>query len=296
MLSILIPVYNFDVRDFIGQLHEQATKSGKEFEILCFDDDSSEESKELNREIASKSNVEYRELPENIGRSKIRNMLADHAKYDNLLFLDCDSKLTDSQFIQKYLLNCNKNSVICGGRIYEPDPPADRERFFRWYYGVHRESIPVRKRKEHPYKSFMTNNFLIPKHIFNKLRFNEELIGYGHEDTLFGQRLKEHRVAIIHIDNPLCHIGLETLGEFLKKTNEAIKNLSFLLNNHVLLSDVKILNYYKAARKLGIIPVIFSIYTRQKKNILMNLSSQSPNLTLFDVYKIGYLISLNRVN
>ena len=296
MLSILIPVYNFDVREFVKELYKQASETESPFEILCYDDGSSSEFKRMNKEVSNLKNTTYKELPENIGRSRIRNLLADNARFEYLLFLDCDSRINHDDFIMKYCINKVSNAVLYGGRSYQKEPPKEKEKFLRWLYGVNRECIPASVRRQNSYKSFMTNNFLIPKHLFNDIRFEESLVGYGHEDTLFGYNLKLKKIPIAHIDNPLMHIGLETAEEFIRKTEEGLKNLSFLANNKLLDNDVRVLNYFNLAKRLGIIGLVLNLYLKQKKNILKNLLSTKPNLTLFDMYKIGFLASLNRIN
>ena len=40
MLSILIPTYNYDVEALVTELHAQSTACGVDFEILCYDDGS----------------------------------------------------------------------------------------------------------------------------------------------------------------------------------------------------------------------------------------------------------------
>ena len=47
MLSILIPIYNFKVVDVVLELKAQAEKLDVPFEILCFDDASSNSTKTL---------------------------------------------------------------------------------------------------------------------------------------------------------------------------------------------------------------------------------------------------------
>ena len=50
--------------------------------------------------------------------------------------------------------------------------------------------------------------------------------GYGHEDTLFAMELKRHGFAVTHIDNPLEHIGIEPVEEFLRKSANGVTNSS----------------------------------------------------------------------
>ena len=40
MLSILIPIYNFDVQELVQKLHQQASLLAIAFEIVCVDDGS----------------------------------------------------------------------------------------------------------------------------------------------------------------------------------------------------------------------------------------------------------------
>src|SRR4030042_2590249 len=87
MLSILIPVYNFNVVRLVGEVHHQALNSGAKFEIIVVDDGSDIHYKEQNRIISKLQDIRYEELSENIGRSRIRNKLAGMAAFPCLLFL-----------------------------------------------------------------------------------------------------------------------------------------------------------------------------------------------------------------
>ncbi len=293
MLSILIPVFNFHISDLVSELYSQAAKCNIPFQILCIDDASASEFKTLNRTVANLPHVKYIELPANIGRSKIRNLLASEAIYEQLLFLDCDSKITDPKFVSRYIDNARKDTVVYGGRNYSAEPPADRDKYLRWLYGVTRETIPVEHRKKHPYKSFMTNNFLIPASVFQSVKFNEELVGYGHEDTLFGNELNKNNVPVLHIDNALCHIGLESPEDFLAKTEQGLRNLCFVISTKQNVGNVKLLDYYKLLNRLKIGVLVKVMWKLFRKKIKANLVSESPGLLLFDLYKLGYLFSLD---
>jgi cellulose synthase/poly-beta-1,6-N-acetylglucosamine synthase-like glycosyltransferase len=59
--------------------------------------------------------VVFKELDRNIGRARIRNRLADMAKYSTLLFMDCDSQVSDDQYINRYIPFFGKDVVVCGG-------------------------------------------------------------------------------------------------------------------------------------------------------------------------------------
>src|SRR5690606_40419937 len=100
MLSILIPVYNYNITSLIKTLHEQCTAAGITYEILCFDDASDKQFKVQNKAVSKLDHVTYRELPQNLGRARIRNELGRAAKYNHLLFLDRKSTRLNSSHVK----------------------------------------------------------------------------------------------------------------------------------------------------------------------------------------------------
>ncbi len=294
MLSILIPIYNFNVVGFVKDLKSQVDACRIKYEIICLDDCSKDDFKKDNESLKSIEHVIYEERAKNVGRSKIRNLLAQKAQFPYLLFLDCDSKTVDKQFIKRYIDSLNPDQITYGGRCYENQAPKSKSEYFRWWYGVNRETILVAQRKSQPYHSFMTNNFLIPKIFFNDIKLDEKLSGYGHEDTLFGLELKKRGIVIQHIENPLCHIGLESFDEFIAKTEEGISNLKKLIDENKMDDSVKLYRYYKLLKKIGVEKKILNYYQKNKDLILQKLQENEPNLRWFDLYKLGYLISLNK--
>ena len=114
MISILIPIYNFAVKELVSELSRQAQELNLDFEILCIDDNSKSKYTELNKNIKKIYGVNYKLNKKNIGRSAIRNLLTKQSKYDYLLFLDCDVKIKDN-FIRKYIKFKDKSDVIVGG-------------------------------------------------------------------------------------------------------------------------------------------------------------------------------------
>jgi glycosyltransferase involved in cell wall biosynthesis len=294
MLSVLIPVFNFDVRNLVREIHEQAIALQIPFEIVCFDDASDQKYVEINNELSALSFIKIINLPKNIGRSAIRNRLAEEAKYDQLLFMDCDSKIMSKDYIKSYIGQLHPEKLIYGGRVYDPQPPSDSKLMLHWVYGSNREVIPVGKRKLQPYKSFQTNNFVIPKKIFISIKLNEALKGYGHEDTLLGNDLESRKIEILHIENPLCHIGLESAEEFLRKTDQGLDNLCYLMQNNMKTDNIKLVLVFKRLRCWGMTGLYYSRYGKRKQDIKNNLLSERPDLRLFDHCKLISLIEKNR--
>jgi glycosyltransferase involved in cell wall biosynthesis len=293
MLSILIPVYNFNIVPLVTELHKQATRAGIPFEIIVLDDCSSTLLRDQNKDVANLAGVRFCELDTNIGRSRIRNRLAEMATYSSLLFMDCDSEVPNGHYIENYIPYCGKEMVVCGGRIYRPEPPDEPEYLLRWYYGISREQIPEMIRSITPYRSFMTNNFLISKTILMQIQFDESIVKYGHEDTLFGLELKKRGVVIKHIKNPLVHIGLEISREFLRKTSEGIKNLLTLLedgkiNQHDV-KDIRLLRVYHFIKKFRLVGIYLFFYGFISNAVMKNLLGSNPSIFAFDLYKLSVI-------
>ncbi|MCH2022836.1 MAG: glycosyltransferase family 2 protein [Saprospiraceae bacterium] len=296
MLSILIPVYNFDIRKLVRQLHQQGLLLDIPFEIICIDDASLKEYTELNTSVKNLEHTSFEVLEKNIGRSKIRNYLATKSKFNWLLFMDCDSLPVNSNYLHNYSKHLNLDRVVYGGRVYKNNAPKDKRMLLHWHYGKQREENNASKRNIRAYRSFMTNNFLITKKTFFDIQFNEELNEYGHEDTFFGLELKKKNISILHLDNPLEHIGLENNSVFIKKSEQAIQNLYLLYQNYGLKKDVKLLNYFITVNKYYFDKLILLLYKITKKQILSNLNSNKPKLKFFDFYKLGYMLELSKKN
>jgi len=296
MISICIPVYNFDVTELTDSLLLQANRIGYPIEILLFDDHSLSYFKKLNAKLSSRKDVSYLEFDFNIGRSKIRNRLADFASGHWLLFLDCDMVIDDPEFLQNYVNTLNKAQVVCGGIKYSKKPFRE-ELILRWKFGVSRECKKSIRRQLAPYNSFMTGNFLITRDTFHSIRFNEDISGYGHEDTVFGLELKRRKVPILHIDNPSLHLGLEPCFDFLQKSEQSVINLSKLMHNAPdlrkdLEKTVRVLRIFKILRFLQLTLILRWVFRVVNPIIRRSLCSRHPSLLMFDLYKLALLAKL----
>lgn len=293
-ISICIPVYNCDITMLVSSLLSCREYYKAEYEIVVIDDASQQQYKEVNRGIQDLDLVKYTELEKNIGRSAIRNLFLEYIKFENLLFLDCDTIILDPRyFINNYLNHFSeKTGVICGGRVYS-SKPNNRKYTLRWKYGMKRESNLANKRAKMPYHSFMTNNFFITKNILENIKFEEKLTGYGHEDSLFGYQLMKNKVFILHIDNPTAHNFDETVDEFLKKTREGIKNLFYIHRQLVPKGEFvkinKLLKAYEQIEKIRTV-TLFRLLSYLVLPILERVFWIGiVPLWLFDSYKLLYL-------
>ena len=100
MLSILIPTYNYETTTLVKELNKQAILEDIEFEIIVGDDKSTDlEIIKNNQEINSIQRCSYYVNIENLGRACNRNELVKKAKFEWILFLDCDVLPKDSNLI-----------------------------------------------------------------------------------------------------------------------------------------------------------------------------------------------------
>ncbi len=293
MISILIPTYHYNVLSLVENLHKQCESAKIEYEILVLDDASNEkESVEENSKINGLAHCSFQILSENIGRSKIRNLLAEKAQFKWLLFLDADTFPSTSNFIQNYLTAMAKNTQVVFGGIAYPENTAQNASL-RHKYGTERESLSLEDRLKNPYRSFITMGFAIKKEVFEIIRFDENLSGYGYEDSVFGFDLQKNNIQLVHIDNTVIHLNLESNEDFINKSKLALQNLMDFYDSGVIDGkSVKILDIYLKLKKFKLLLAVRWFYTLTKSKILQNLYSSKPSLFLFDVYRLGYLSSL----
>jgi hypothetical protein len=303
MLSINIPVYNIEVSDLVRQLKEQADTLSVDYDIRVYDDSSEEKFKERNRWVRELSNIIYLELDKNIGRSAIRNKMGFDSKRRYQLFIDADSRLVNDRFLKNYIEHAKSGCIISGGTSYSDSKPGDCEKMLRWKYGRMREAVPAKIRAGKKGFIISSNNFFIESDLFKKIHFREEIISYGHEDTLLGFDLFNYGAEPLHIDNPVEHTGIEDSAVFLMKTRDAMKNLLFIsktagTNASALKSRISFLNAYNMLTQVIPPSMIKWIFIRLSNVLESNLTGKNPQLFIFDLYKLGYYaqISLQEIN
>ncbi|HOS71501.1 MAG TPA: glycosyltransferase [Bacteroidales bacterium] len=290
-ISLLIPVCDYDIVALVHSMKSCIGKVPELIEIIIGDDGSSPEYKKKYK-LLKGDGVEILESPVNIGRAAIRNRLALAAKGDYVLFIDADTMMpgTAEDYIRKWIPAMNVSRVTCGGVIYHKSPPGDPDKILRWKYGRKNDGIRASERNKHPYHKFSTFNVLFDRTIFSKLRFNEDLKQYGHEDTLMSYQLRKAGISILHIDNGLIHEGLESNREFLNKTKLGIENLSKLYDivtdKMTFSSTVRVLQIYSILKWFRLTLILAGIYIRYRERMELRIDSANPSLWLFRFYKV----------
>jgi glycosyltransferase involved in cell wall biosynthesis len=289
MLSILIPIYEVKIEQLVHNLKEQCRAADIEFEILCFDDCSSENVKKANRTVDSEIGVNYVELSENQGRAKIRNRLAKSAQYDYLLYLDADSKVLSNDLIENYSVHIAPETVVCGGRTYTDQRPKFDKKILHWKYGTKRESRSAEFRSKHKMAYFHSNNFVIDRKVMFENPFEEEIRGYGYEDLTLAYQLDLRGVDIVHIDNPIVHDRLEDTEVFLNKSLQATENL-FKLYKSGKIPYTRLIKAYKFLDAYYLKDSFLSFYSKWKDRIESNLKSKTPKMYYLDLYKLNHFV------
>jgi len=290
-ISLLIPVFDYDIVALVHSMKSALNKVPEFIEILIGDDGSSLEYREKYLSLESEC-VRVISSEKNIGRASIRNKLALEAKGDYLLFIDADAMIpgTAEAYFLKWLPMMSISKVLCGGILYHESPPGDPDKLLRWKYGRKKEQKKAAERNKHPHAGFSTFNVLIEKEVFLKIRFNEELKQYGHEDTLMGYQLKKAGIGILHIDNGLVHEGIESNKDFLNKTKLGIENLSKLYDKvtdkRTFSQTVRILRFYNKLRFFRLTLILAGLFIRYRDRMEIKLDSSDISLTLFGIYKM----------
>jgi hypothetical protein len=292
MLSILIPIYNFDITQLVVELKKQINNLDNTVEIIAFDDHSSHYI-EKNKKTAQKYNLNYDYLERNLGRSRIINLLAKNANFEYLLILDCDVSPKSNLFLSKYLSEISlETEAIYGGRKHEFI--KENEKKLRWKYGFYKEDKIVLERLKNPYLSLLTNNLLIKKSLFESIRFKETITNYGYEDTLFAYELKKKHANIKHIVNPVIHKDIDENLVFVGKTEMALKNLKTIYRSKLIPSkEIKLLKVYEKLKSFKIERLFTKLFLRFEDNIKKRLISDRNTLFLFTIYKLGYFCKIN---
>ncbi|MCR4603030.1 MAG: glycosyltransferase [Prevotella sp.] len=290
-LSILIPIYNGDCLSMIKELCHQATSLPElEYEILAVDDASTDGRQSKSPElIGSLPHCRFMALEENIGRARIRNLMASLARYEWLLFLDCDMTIISADFLERYL-NTDGDVVYGGYKVGEAESSNLRYRYEKSCEQQH----TAEERRKRPYQHFHTCNFLVRRDIMQAHPFDEQFLRYGYEDVLFGRRLREAGIAITHIANPTGFYTFEDNAHFVSKTEEGLQTLN---DKRELLRGYSRLLTIAEGIHIGAVKVLIRLTHRLFGGLeRKNLCGRNPSLKVFKYYKLGYFFTLTKSN
>lgn len=286
-LSILIPTYNGDCRAMVEELCQQASEmEGLDYEVIVADDGSSDRGKaELCRQVEQLPCCRFIGREQNVGRAAIRNFLAQEAKKEWLLFIDCDMTIISATYVKDYLEA--EGSVVYGG-YHVGDAPRSCLRYL--YEKKEAPNHTAEQRRARPYQHFHTANFLVSRDIMLAHPFDERFRHYGYEDVFFGRQLKMASIRIEHIENPTGFNSFETNSSFVGKTEEGLRTLCQF--SQELRGYSNVLTFTNGIH-LGMVRGAIRLWHRVFGALERRwLCSNRPSLRVFAAYKLGYFLCL----
>ena len=296
MLSILVPIYNYNVFPLVAALHKQCTDYRIDFEILCQDDASNSSLNACNEQVNEMSNCSFVSLKENLAHRANRNSLAAQAKFDYLLFMDGDSIIIHDKFIKKYIDTLEDFDVVYGGRLHPKKCPSNHQKL-RWKYGKFIEDKSAANRKKKPYQSLLFNNTVIKKVLFNKIKFDTNSKKYGHDDTQLAFEISLLKCKVNHIENPVEHGDIDTNLVYLNKTKASLENLISLYEEEKIdIEFVRLIQLYHFLNRTRLTDIVSKVHSIFECFFIKNMTGNYPNLIIFNWFRVGYLCSLQQKN
>jgi glycosyltransferase involved in cell wall biosynthesis len=241
ILSVLVPVYNWDISLLFDKLAEEIHSGmfNDMIEVIVIDDCSTDDKirtangKKVLECRNTGANIKYSELRKNLGRALTRNKLAEQASGEFLLFLDADVLPDQTDFLRRYIDYISKNEwdVVCGGLSSIHRKMIDKKYDFCFYWNTKIVAKAAEVRNKTPWRYLWTSNIMVRKSVFHELPFDERFSGYGFEDSEWGIRLS-NKYKVLHIDNTVSHLGLVTKETAYKKMRDSIENYVLLAKLH----------------------------------------------------------------
>ena len=287
-ISVLIPTYNHVCVALVKGLAQQLEAVGGDYEIIVADDGSTDAATVAeNQVINTLPHCRYIVREENVGRAAIRNFLVREAQQPYVLFIDSDMTLISDDFIRRYL-DSDCDTVIDGGVAIGGDPDTLKGNLRYRYEKAEEARHTAPERQKTPYQHLHTANLLVRRDLMLDHPFDERFRHYGYEDVLLGKSLREQRIPIAHIDNPLGFSTFETNADFVAKTEEGLRTLGQFRDDLrgysrllTLISNIHI------PAVLTVIRLWHRLFGRLERR---NLCGNRPSITVFKLYRLGYFI------
>jgi len=256
-LSVLIPFLRDDPEPLLRRLDTEGPALAGRVELILLDDGTGDAALTARLKTA----IDALALPArlvtlsiNEGRARGRNRLTIAARGQAWLFLDSDMKPDDARFLQVWVdLAGRDNPAVAFGGFSLKQAPRDRR------FAVHRalsgasECVRAAQRARTPEKYVYTSNLLVRRDVFGFESFDPGFTGWGWEDVEWAMRVSR-RFAVVHIDNPATHMGLDTVADLARKFDQGSANFARVVALHPQI--VQTYPSYKAAHALKRLPAL----------------------------------------
>ena len=288
-LSVLIPAYNCNCLPLVEQLLPLLQSDVDAYEVIVSDDATKEpEIIKANETINQLPSCRYILKTENAGSAANRNYLGAISQYPLLLFLDCDISIPDRSFLKQYL-STPMDDVVNGGISIIDDVQLNQNLRYR-YEKAEIPSHTAVMRQANRYQHFRSTNFMITRSAFEKCPFDERFTRSGYEDVLYGKLLKQQHINVVHIDNPVLMTKFENNPDYVTKIERSLETLYTFRNE---LRGYSRLLTFVSGIHLSIVRNLIRLWHKVfKKAERRNLCGSRPSLWVFNLYRLGYYLSL----
>ncbi|WP_410880523.1 glycosyltransferase family 2 protein [Myroides sp. DW712] len=283
MLSILIPVYNYNILPLVEQLHREATALHVPFELLVCDDASTQVFHQ--KQIEQLPHTRWLTNRVNQHVAYTRNRLLNEAQYPWILLLDADVQPISTTFIQNYLNQIGKGLFFQGGFTYPPIDPTEHSSL-RLTYG--------RTIEQYKHLHSCCNLFFNQEKL--QLTFDASITEYGFEDTLFFLALAKRNCEVIQINNPVIHQSTESNQTYLERSKQACWGLVELIQKgKIRPQEAQLSHVYQQLLKYRLTFFLSLLSALLGSHIQRNLLGKKPSMLGFKWFKLLEYHKANQV-
>jgi len=234
-LSVIIPTYN-RAETLLKTLRafESQSLDRKDFEILILNDGSPDDTSQVVKDFASRSQLNIRLFDhDNQGVAKNRNMGIKEARADIVLFMNDDMMPASPDVLEKHLNNASKD-VACLGRIdWHPELKRTAVMEYLSPSGPLFNFSLIRDVNECGGAYFFATNLSMHKRWFDLEMFDENC-PMGNEDIELGYRLVKRSLKIKYVPGVVVyhHHYYENFDKYLEVKKKRVDSYRYLVSKH----------------------------------------------------------------
>lgn len=261
-LSIVSPVYKNDPSALLIALKNEAAKlsNSAQIEIIIVDDGSNIVSlTALMRAQISEFTISARlySFEKNNGRSFARNHLIQSARGEYLLFLDSDMLPDSPDFLKHWCEFIDKTApTIAYGGFTMLQASKDAKFALARALASRIDCLNAKERTIRGPLAVATSNLLVRKDIMEHVPFDNGFVGWGWEDVDWALRANAADYAVVHVEIPATHLGLDEDKVILEKFARAGPNFRHITERH---KEMELLSTTKIARLIAKVPFLKAI-------------------------------------
>src|SRR5690606_22880811 len=125
-------------------------------------------------------------------------------------------------FLRAWLDEADNFTAIAFGGFSVPERVA-RDAALHRALSASGDCLDAAARRRNPAQYVFTSNLLVRADVLRAVPFDAGFSGWGWEDAEWAARAAG-RFAIVHIDNPAVHLGLESADTLLRRFRESAAN------------------------------------------------------------------------